>query len=620
MRASSTTLVVCIAIFLAMSSAPAWGQLVIQETLTITGTVESVSPGVIVVKDEKGAAHEVRIQDKDAQGVALSGGQLLRFPAQVEVTGNLGVKSLTAGKNVRFQAKVNRLGRTQGKVEKVTLVSGEDGKDGVTVVTPGKRPADYSMCEIVGQVTRLARGRLVIGVPAGGEFTRKTALSFQVADDLEVLLASDDYNRAAPGSKVTRLIAARLNTGDLVARELKVEVNHQTTKAESVDEKLLAKYRKLSDEPTAPRMVRSAHFMFMTDVSDRQAQIILDKLEVMATLLTKYFGQAPSGVVEGFIVRDLSKWPEGTLKEPQGIDKIREGAGICFNHSLGNRVRAELYSCDDHGVIQHECTHGFCHLAFGSTGPTWLAEGVAEMGQYWKVDKRAIDISPIVMSYLQQAKPKRKLLEIAIPGRTDSGTWRDYAWRWALCHLLSNNPNYESRFKPLAIALMKKQEGVSFAAVYGPVADQVSFEYDLFLKTLDNGYRADLVAWNWNAKFKPLQGSRRTQMKIKSGFGWQTSALHVEKGVSYDIAAIGKWKISQDGSEIDADGDKDGRGKLVGVIFKDYKLSDPIPLGKSTTMVAPADGDLFLRCQDDWNKLEDNSGEVTVHFRRTPSQ
>lgn len=159
------------------------------------------------------------------------------------------------------------------------------------------------------------------------------------------------------------------------------------------------------------------------------------------------------------------------------------------------------------------------------------------MGQYWKADQKTVDVSPVVMTYLQHSEPKKKLLEIVIPGRVDAGSWQDYAWRWALCHLLANNPNYADRFKPLAIALMEKREGVTFEAVYGPVSQQISFEYDLFLNTLDNGYQADLCAWQWNQRF-----------------------------------------------------------------------------------VSPDDGQLFLRCQDDWNKLADNAGELTVHFRRSPDE
>jgi len=604
--------------FLTLSANPAQSQLVIEERLSLTGTVESVSAGILVVKDEKGKAHTVRVQAMDKESVPLAGGRLLRFPADIQITGNYKVEELQAGRTIRFRGQVNRVGRTSGQVKDISLVGRNGESDGIKVVEQAEQPGDFSTCEIVCQFTRVTNGRLLVQIPANNGFTRKPALSFQLTDDAIVSFKSDDIRRAGAGAKVTQLSAARLNTGDVVAKSVKIEVAGGTTARASVDDQLLAKYRHLSDEPTRPRLVRSPHFAFMTDVSDRQARIILDKLETMVGLLTKYFGRAPTGVVEGFIVRDLSGWPDGLLKEPAGISKIREGAGICFNSSLGNQRRAELYSCDDHGVIQHECTHGFCHLAFGSTGPTWLAEGVAEMGQYWKVDQKAVEISRIVMTYLQRAKPKKKLLEIAVPGRVDAGNWQDYAWRWALCHLLANNPNYADRFKPLAISLMEKQEGVTFAAVYGPVAKQISFEYDLFLNTLDNGYRADLCAWQWNGKFSPLQAKRRKQQKISAAYGWQASGVTLEKGLSYDIAAVGSWKIAQDGSQYNADGDKDGRGKLVGVIFKDFQLSDPFPIGKLKRFEAPSDGQLYLRCQEDWNKLADNAGELTVHFRLTP--
>ena len=593
---------------------------IILEALTITGTIESVSPGILVVKDASGQSRTIRIAAKGKQGVTLSNGVLVSFPAQVSITGSFGLDSIRAGQRVRFKGQVNRSGRTQGEIKEIRLVTGKEKPTGIKVEKAAKRSSDYSTCAIACQITRFSRGRLQVRISADNGFTRKTVLSFKVAKDAKVRFKSDDIRHAGAGAKVSRLVAVRFDTGDIVAKTLEVVVTSNTKSAASVDDKLLAKYRKLSDEQKAPRLIRSQHFAFMTDISDRQAGILLDKLETMVGLLTKYFGRAPKGVVEGFIVHDLSRWPKGLLIEPRGVAKIRERAGICFLSRLGKTRRAVLYSCDDHGVVQHECTHGFCHLALGSTGPTWLAEGVAEMGQYWKQNQKAVDIDRSVMSYLRQSKPKRKLREIAIPGRIEAGTWREYAWRWALCHLLANNPNYAPRFKALAIALMERRNGVSFATVYGPVASQLSFEYDQFLKTLDNGYRADLCAWDWITKPTPIRGKRRTQKKIKAAYGWQASGVQLEQGVSYDVAAIGKWKLAKNGREYDADGDPGGRGQLVGVVFNDFKLSDPIPLGKLKTFVAPADGQLFLRCQDDWNKLADNEGELTVHFRKSHSR
>jgi len=54
------------------------------------------------------------------------------------------------------------------------------------------------------------------------------------------------------------------------------------------------------------------------------------------------------------------------------------------------------------------------------------------------------------------------------------------------------------------------------------------------------------------------------------------------------------------------------------VIFREFQLSEVIVLGKEISFVAPSDGTLFLRCQDKWTQLSDNSGELHVYFRRTP--
>jgi hypothetical protein len=258
-------------------------------------------------------------------------------------------------------------------------------------------------------------------------------------------------------------------------------------------------------------------------------------------------------------------------------------------------------------------------MTFGSTGPTWLAEGVAEMANYWKEGEQAVDISPAVMTYLQQASPKRGLLEIAVPGRTPSGTWQDYAWRWALCHLLANNPNYDDRFKPLAIALMEERPGVSFESVYGPVAREISFEYDQFLRAVGNGYRADLVAWPWKARFRPLKGdSGRVTAAIRARAGWQASGLRVERGATYEAAADGTWRTAAAGEPVTADGSGAGRGRLTAVVFRDaeFALEEPFHVGVAKRFTAAADGQLFLRCADDWTGLADNDGEVEVTLRR----
>jgi hypothetical protein len=605
----------------ALFSTLAWAQAVVQITRPeeSTGFVESVSAGSIVIKTSTGEVLQCRIQGSDSEGVALSSGILLRFPAEVSVTGEQSIATLKPGQVLKFIGKVSRLGKTDGEATEIRLVDAGEKGSPLTVQKDVKKADEFATCEIIGTFMKLVGKRMLIKVGANSH-TRQANLAFAVAEDATIKFKSSDYRRAAAGAKVKRLVSVKTNSGDVLVQSLEIEMSTKVAARSSVDVKLALKYRHLSDDPIAPRPIRSQHFLFMSDISERQAAILLDKLETMVTLLSAYFGSAPRGMVEGFIVRDLNAWPAGSLKEPEGISKIQERAGICFSYSLGNQRRAILYSCDDHGVVQHESTHAFCTMTFGSTGPTWLAEGVAEMGNYWKQGELAVEISPIVMSYIQNAESKKQLLEIAVPGRTESGTWQDYAWRWALCHLLAYNPNYSDRFKPLAVALMQKRPNASFEIVYGPVGREISFEYDQFLKNLDNGYRADLCAWQWNVRPRPLQGERRLKKTIKAQAGWQASSVELVEGTSYDVAAQGYWKIAKDGSEYDAEGDKDDRGKLMGAIYYDYQLSDPFPIGKRLTFKAPIDGHLVLRCQDNWNQLGDNDGELTVHLRLTPPE
>ena len=559
----------------------------------------------------------------------LSGGGLLEFPAEVQVSGAFDAAKLKPGQIVRFRGRLNAGGRSDGEVDEITLIDSEGAALGVTFDEQPGAPLEFVACEITAAVKQAMKGRLTVELPPEKASKGRSLLSFKLASDVRARLASGDLRRIEAGANVVRLEAVRLDTGDVLARRIVVETVAGAAVKEHGDDRLANKYRALSDEPKSePRLIRSPHFAFLTDVSDREARIMLDKLERMAGLLERYFGRRPGGVVEGFVVHDLNVFPAGTLSEPAGVAKIREGAGVCFNLSLGGQRRATLYAAVDHGVIQHECTHGLCHMMFGSTGPTWLSEGVAELGNYWKDGEQAVDVEPVVMAYLRRAEPKRSLREIATPGREPAGGWQDYAWRWALCHLLANNPNYAERFKPLAVALMEGRSDVSFESVYGPVARELSFEYDQFLRNVGNGYRADLTAWPWKAKFRPLPVSGGSvQGRIRAAAGWQASGLQVEKGVVYETTADGTWRTTPAAAGVGADGDAAGHGRLVGVVLQGgepgedaYRLGDVIPLGVRRTFTAPADGRLFLRCEDDWTQLADNAGELAVTVQRSTSE
>jgi hypothetical protein len=56
----------------------------------------------------------------------------------------------------------------------------------------------------------------------------------------------------------------------------------------------------------------------------------------------------------------------------------------------------------------------------------------------------------------------------------------------------------------------------------------------------------------------------------------------------------------------------------MAAVFRDadFVLEEPVPLGMEQKFVASADGQLFLRCADEWIGLADNDGELEVTLRR----
>jgi hypothetical protein len=88
-------------------------EITIVEMLDIGGTVESVGPSELVIKNTAGKTLVVRVQGKAANAVVLENGQRLRYPAKVEIRGSLEVKDLRVGQSVRVTVNLNRQGNSE---------------------------------------------------------------------------------------------------------------------------------------------------------------------------------------------------------------------------------------------------------------------------------------------------------------------------------------------------------------------------------------------------------------------------------------------------------------------------------------------------------------------------
>ena len=596
-----------------------WGQSIrISQSREIVGVIRDLAPGKITIVDQSGVAHQLKVQNKQETFIVL-GETRIRFPAKIRVTGFLPTKLLKTGMTVRINVDINSRGKTSGEISKVVVESKKDIKLDHEFEKAPQDIKDFQPCRITGRVISASSRQLKLAVP-DSNLNRKQVVVVKLSDDCQLEINDDHLDRVTGGDRVVATKVVKASTGELAIAEIQIKLTApRTTTTTSFDDELELRFSQHSDDPSEPREVRSSHFLLYTDISDRSAQILLAKLETMHKLVSGYFRAAPKQPIICYVVRDLKQWPEGRLK-PKGIEKIQQRTGVTLWSTLrqGSRIKtdAEVYSCEDHGICQHEAVHAFCALTFGSTGPVWFSEGMAEMGQYWKPNQRAVDINPGVIGYLQNAAPK-KMEAIVAAGQITGDSWQAYAWRWALCHLLANNPNYSKRFKSLGLNLMAKRNNDSFTNAFGPVADNISFEYDQFVENFGNGYRVDLCAWDWETHAKKLSKSKKVKTTVKARFGWQATRLSAAQGISYDYSAEGSWGIGKGTESLSADGSPTGEGRLIGALLKNFKLSPPFELGGDGAWVAPSEGQLFVRCRDAWTELEDNSGTIQLTIKRT---
>ena len=584
---------------------------------TVSGKIVSIKPGEVSIKLKDGTTASFKIQNKDEQAISI-GGNPIRIPAKISVTGSIPIKLIEKGMIVKFSGRCNVYGKPDGELKTLKVLASDSSEELNVEFLERPEGRDPANVDVVARALNHGGKKLLLQVPKA-KWAKKERITFVCAEDCVLKIEDDDLNRVKPGDLATNVRVLELSTGDRAITEISIflaaERDEVTT---SYHDKLAQQFSLDSDEPGEPRELRSDHFVLYTDLSDQSAKILLAKLETMYRLVGGYYGARPSDIIECYVVRDLRKWPPGKL-DPKGVAKIAEPAGVTLTVPFSNgKTKASVYSCDKHSVVQHEAVHAFCAQTFGSTGPVWYSEGMAEMGQYWIPGERAVNIDPVVIDYLTNSEQK-KMADIVAAGQITGDSWQAYAWRWALCHLLANNPNYAKRFKKLGLNLMTQRPD-SFEAAFGNVANQISYEYDEFVKNFGNGYRVDLCTWDWKTKCSNLSSNGRVKQIVKAQRGWQGTKLKTKAGVSYDFVAQGNWKINAIG-ETTADGVENGDGKLVGMIFQDgFEQSEPFELGKKGSFIAETEGQLYVRCRESWTNLADNDDAVTLHIRRSPKE
>jgi len=406
----------------------------------------------------------------------------------------------------------------------------------------------------------------------------------------------------------------------------------------------------------APRIVlRSSNFVLTTDLPRTEAQPMLSRMEATLKGATRYWQRPPRGQIACYVVADLANWPDSALPHPLARVWIGGVGGATIAEFIGagrdTRIRATVYAVPRRGVVEHEVIHAYCYQTFGEAGPEWYKEGMAQwvslggeggtergcppelvrglgkgasatVKEVVQAGRFTVGISDSFGAMLANRSDQLAHVPLSDWTAQDDETVRlaelHYMRSWALCHMLLCNPNYAARFRTLGDSYVTKGSD-SFDSVFASVSDELAFEYAFFLQHMGAGYRVDLCRWDWQKRFRTLDAPdmRGTAgVRIEAARGYQASGLTVVAGESYAYATTGSWGTSVQGSTTCANGDTEGRGRMMAVVLDTFRLGKPFELGSLGTFEATQDGKLYLRCRDDWNQLHDNHGSIHVRFTR----
>lgn len=358
----------------------------------------------------------------------------------------------------------------------------------------------------------------------------------------------------------------------------------------------------------------------------------------------KYFGALPPArdgseyQITGYLIDDLDRFKSAGL--------VPEGLRFEHGQHRDRRfwMRDQPFDYYRAHLLLHECTHCFMTaLPGGERGPVWYMEGMAErFGTHrvladGRVEFRIMPASPDEtaafgrITLVRREVAAGRLLTLdgvaAIPvEKYTEGT--SYAWWWAACCFLDSHPRYRDRFRELGDPRLRRQFRREFVAKFAADAGDMNVEWALFAQNLRYAYDIDRAVID----FRRPDAKPGDRVTVGSDRGWQSSEIHVEAGKSYEITAEGRvtladgprpWSSDPAGISFDY---FDGKplGLLRAAVLDDATdsardaargLLSPIDVGRRATFTAPADGVLYFRINDGWDRLADNEGSLSVTVR-----
>lgn len=392
----------------------------------------------------------------------------------------------------------------------------------------------------------------------------------------------------------------------------------------------------------------SKHLLLYTDLDPDVARTLPPLMDAAYLALEDYFGPLPSNragttfQMTGYVMVDAERFRTAGMLPQKAADLLVHG----IYRGAEFWMHSQEYEYYRRHLLVHEGTHCFMSFLSGPRLPDWYIEGMAE---YFGTHHLAADgqatfgVMPVdpedyvgfgrveMLHEDIDAGRLRRIENVLALGSNDyiQSRREPYAWSWAFCKFLDANPHSQARFRELRLHLANPGFAELFTQLFTADAHDLELEWELFVRNIVYGFDVERAAIDFRTAV-PLQSGHVSRTEIRADAGWQATGVHVEAGAAYQLSATGEvtlaleprpWISQPQGVSIRYAG---GRpiGRVLAAVRADAAGLDDtngwqeFDVGRSTEL-SPADsGHLFVRVNDDWNSLADNSGAYSIEISR----
>ena len=399
------------------------------------------------------------------------------------------------------------------------------------------------------------------------------------------------------------------------------------------------------------RLYESKRLKLYTDIDAEAARRLPSVIDAVYPAWGEYFGELPPDragsefQMTGYLIRDEALFREAGLV-PEDLPM--------FEHGRHRRnefwLREQKYDYFRRHLLIHEATHCFMTFMPGVDAPVWYIEGMAEYFATHRIEPdgsvrfRVMPASSEEFAGWGRIKAIRdefsdgsakSIRDLIAMQPTQFLKPEPYAWSWALCQFLDTHPRYRERFQKLGGHLQGSAFPREFAAAFHDEARDLNTEWLLFVTHLQYGYEATRAAIDFQSGTRLTTDRPSHRLDIAADRGWQSSGVLLEAGLTYEIAASGRFSLADQPKpwESEPQGitfryfDRRPLGQLIGCLRAEEGdtggNNDPmmkvIEIGRGRSLEAPLTGTLYLRLNDSWSLLGDNRGRISVEVRRLQS-